>query len=100
MNSRERMLTVLARGKPDHIPLYCWCFGAAPPPALRWSRGGVERAWWYTFRLDTCTLPTGSSMTISSACAAGSPRPDDVPDVSPPGAPTGRHGAHAGAALT
>lgn len=87
MNSRERMLTVLARGKPDHIPLYCWCFGAAPPPALRWSRGGVERAWWYTFRLEHLhTLPQPWELDddferVRRWLSLGL---DDVLDVSPP----------------
>ena len=58
MNSRERLLTAMSGGKPDHIPLTFWCFGFAAPAHLRWQRAGVERPFWYTGRLEHIhTLP-------------------------------------------
>ena len=87
MNSRERLLTVLARGKPDHVPLYCWCFGFAPPPSLRWQRAGREVAHWYTGRLDYIhLLPEPWSLEddferVRRWLGLGL---DDVLDISPP----------------
>ena len=59
MNSRERLLTAIAGGKPDHIPLTFWCFGIPAPPDLMWERDGVARPYWYTGRLEHIhTLPS------------------------------------------
>lgn len=58
VNSRERLLTAISGGKPDHVPFYCWCFGFAPPSRLRWHRAGREVAHWYSMRLEHIhTLP-------------------------------------------
>ena len=43
MNSRERMLAAIGRDKPDHVPLYCWCFGVEPPATLRWRTASPTR---------------------------------------------------------
>ncbi len=43
MTSRERMLTAITCGQPDHVPLYFRLFGFRPPPRLAWSNQ-VERA--------------------------------------------------------
>ena len=58
MNSRERLLATIRHEKPDHVPLYCWCFGFPAPPQLRWTREGREVPYWYTMRLEHIhTLP-------------------------------------------
>jgi hypothetical protein len=58
MNSRERLLTAISGGKPDHVPLLFWCFGFPAPPGLAWRRDGREVAHWYTGRLEHIhTLP-------------------------------------------
>lgn len=58
MDSRERLLAAIRLQKPDHVPLYCWCFGVQPPPSLRWQRNGQEVAHWFTGRLEHIhTLP-------------------------------------------
>ena len=58
MNSRERLLTAIGGGKPDHVPLYCWVFGFSAPSHLRWTEGGRQVAHWYTMRMEHIhTLP-------------------------------------------
>jgi len=52
MTSRERMLTAIAGGEPDHVPLCSWAFGFQAPPHLRWSEGGREVRYWYSTRLE------------------------------------------------
>jgi hypothetical protein len=91
MNSRERLLTVLSHGKPDHVPLYCWCFGFAPPPSLRWRRQGREVAHWYTGRLEfihTLPEPWGLEDDFERVQRWLSLGLDDILEISPP---WGRH---------
>jgi uroporphyrinogen-III decarboxylase len=58
MNSRERMLAAIQHQQPDHVPMYCWCFGVTVPPHLRWQQNGREVVHWYTMRLEHIhTLP-------------------------------------------
>jgi len=58
MDSRERLLTAIGGGQPDHVPLVCRVFGLAAPPALAWSRAGKPVPYWYTGRLEHIhTLP-------------------------------------------
>lgn len=58
MNSRERLLTAIAGGTPDHVPLIFWCFGFPAPPGVGWKRNGRDVAHWYTGRLEHLhTLP-------------------------------------------
>lgn len=58
MNSHERMLASIRHQQPDHVPMYCWCFGCAAPAHLRWQRRGREVPHWYTMRLEHIhTLP-------------------------------------------
>ncbi|MHB9031947.1 MAG: uroporphyrinogen decarboxylase family protein [Anaerolineae bacterium] len=87
MNSRERLLTVLNRARPDHVPLYCSCFGVMPPPALRWSRAGRERTYWYTGRLEhihTLPQPWDLEDDFERVRRWFSLGLDDILDVSPP----------------
>ncbi len=87
MNSRERMLTAIGRGVPDHVPLYCWCFGASPPPTLRWRRGRREVPHWYTLRLEhihTLPEPWGVEDDFERVRRWFSLGLDDVLDVSMP----------------
>ncbi|NLS79909.1 MAG: hypothetical protein GXY76_21925 [Chloroflexi bacterium] len=87
MNSRERLLTAIDRGTPDHVPLLCWCFGFAAPPHLRWQRDGRDRRYWYTLRLEHIhTLPQPWDLEddfrrVERWLALGL---DDVLEVSPP----------------
>ncbi|MCJ7752614.1 MAG: uroporphyrinogen decarboxylase family protein, partial [Armatimonadetes bacterium] len=58
MTSKERMLAAIRREEPDHVPLYSWVFGFAPPQRLRWERNGREVSHWYTGRMEHIhTLP-------------------------------------------
>jgi hypothetical protein len=58
MTSRERLLTAIDGGKPDHIPLVCRVFGFAAPRDLQWTRDGTPLPFWYTGRLEHIhTLP-------------------------------------------
>ncbi len=58
MDSRTRLLTTIMGDEPDHVPLYCWVFGFAPPEHLRWTSAGREVLHWYTMRLEHIhTLP-------------------------------------------
>ncbi|MHB1357362.1 MAG: uroporphyrinogen decarboxylase family protein [Anaerolineae bacterium] len=87
MNSRERLLTVLSLGKPDHVPLICWCFGYTPPASLRWQKRGRDMAHWYTGRLEFIhTLPEPWTLEddferVKRWLSLGL---DDVLDISPP----------------
>jgi len=87
MNSRERLLTAIRGEKPDHVPLYCWCFGYAPPASLRWQRNGQDVPYWYTMRLEHIhQLPTPWTLEddferVRRWFSLGL---DDVLDVSPP----------------
>jgi len=58
VNSRERLLTAIGGGRPDHVPLVCRVFGFAAPPELQWKREGRSVPHWYTGRLEHIhTLP-------------------------------------------
>jgi hypothetical protein len=52
MTSRERILAALTGRAVDHVPLTTWCFGLPAPQHLRWSRDGIERAFWYSLRME------------------------------------------------
>lgn len=87
MNSRERMLTAIHRGRPDHVPLWCPCFGFAPPPHLQWRQGGQAVPHWFTMRLEhDHTLPEPWSIEHDYERAKGwlSLGIDDILEVSPP----------------
>ena len=87
MNSRERLLKAIRHEKPDHVPMYCSCFGVTVSPHLRWKQGGREVAHWYTMRLEHIhTLPEPWSVEddfqrVRQWLSLGL---DDVLDVSPP----------------
>jgi len=87
MNSRERLLTAIGYDKPDHIPMYCSCFGVLVPPHLRWARAGRELPYWYSMRLEHLhTLPQPWSLEddfqrVDRWLGLGL---DDILDVSPP----------------
>jgi hypothetical protein len=87
MNSRERLLTAIGGERPDHVPLTCWCFGFAPPPHLRWARGGQTVDHWYTGRLEHIhTLPAPWRLPeddFARVLAWRSLGVDDVLEVSP-----------------
>lgn len=58
VTSRERLLTAIAGGEPDHVPLICRSFGFPAPPGLAWERDGRPMPYWYTMRLEHIhTLP-------------------------------------------
>jgi len=87
MNSRERLLTAIGGGRPDHVPLYCWVFGFTAPPHLRWSEGGRQVAHWYTMRMEhihTLPQPWGLEQDFKRADRWLSLGLDDVLDVSLP----------------
>jgi hypothetical protein len=87
MTSKERMLAAIRGGKPDHVPLYSWVFGFAPPKRLRWERNGVEVTHWFTGRLEHIhTLPEPWEVTddFRRVDAWLSEGVDDVLDVSVP----------------
>ncbi|NLG51235.1 MAG: hypothetical protein GX552_14095 [Chloroflexi bacterium] len=87
MNSRERLLTAISGEKPDHVPLYCWCFGFAPPPPLRWQRNGQDVPYWYTMRLEhlhRLPMPWTVEDDMERVRRWFSLGLDDVLDVSPP----------------
>ncbi len=52
LSSRDRMLAVLRREKPDHVPLFFNCFGFVPPPHLRWSNDIEEAQAWLSIGVD------------------------------------------------
>jgi len=80
MDSRTRLLAAI-KGKPDHVPLYCWMFGFSPPESLRWGKN------WYTMRLEHIhTLPYPWSIEddfrrVDKLLSIGL---DDILDVSVP----------------
>jgi hypothetical protein len=87
MNSRERVLAAIGNEKPDHIPMYCSCFGFAPAPNLRWQRNGREVPHWYSMRLEHIhTLPEPWSIEddFDRVLRWQSLGLDDILDVSPP----------------
>jgi hypothetical protein len=87
MNSRERLLAAIRYEKPDHLPMYCSCFGFPVPPPLRWKRDGRELAYWYSMRLEHIhTLPQPWSVEddFERALRWLSLGLDDILDVSPP----------------
>ncbi len=92
MNSRERLLTAIDGGKPDHVPLLCWCFGWEPPAHLRWRASDPTLTseavrHWYTLRLEHIhTLPQPWTLEdefcrVERWLSLGL---DDVIEVSPP----------------
>ena len=87
MNSRERFLKAIRHERPDHVPMYCSCFGVPVPPALRWKQDGREVSHWFTMRLEHIhTLPEPWSVEddfqrVRRWLSLGL---DDVLDVSPP----------------
>lgn len=88
MNSRERLLTAIRGGQPDHVPLTCWCFGFAPPAHLTWVRDGRTVAHWFTGRLEHIhtlpepwRLPEDDFERVRAWRRLGV---DDVIEVSPP----------------
>jgi hypothetical protein len=83
MDSRTRLLTAIKGEKPDHLPLYCWVFGVAPPKYLRWD----ENVYWYTMRLEHIhTLPEhwGVNQDFKRVDRFLSIGLDDVLDISVP----------------
>jgi hypothetical protein len=88
MNSRERLLTAISGGKPDHVPLLFWCFGFPAPPGLAWQRDEREVAHWYTGRLEYIhTLPERWVLPgddFERVLRWRSLGVDDVMEVSPP----------------
>jgi hypothetical protein len=87
MNSRERLIAAIRHERPDHVPLYSWCFGLPAPPHLRWAREGREVPFWYTMRLEHIhTLPEPWTVEddfdrVRRWISLGV---DDVLEVSPP----------------
>ncbi len=87
MNSRERLLKTVRHERPDHIPMYCSCFGVPVPPPLRWQQSGRDVGHWFTMRLEHIhTLPEPWSVEddfqrVRQWLGLGL---DDVLDVSPP----------------
>ena len=87
MNSRERLLAAIRHEKPDHVPMYCWCFGFPAPPHLRWRHDGHEVPFWYTMRLEHIhTLPQPWTLQddFQRVLRWFSLGLDDVLEVSPP----------------
>lgn len=88
MNSRERLLTAISGGKPDHVPLLFWCFGFPAPPGLAWRRDRRQVAYWYTGRLEYLhTLPEPWVLPhddFERVLRWRSLGVDDVLEVSPP----------------
>jgi hypothetical protein len=87
MNSRERLLAAIRYEKPDHLPMYCSCFGFTAPPHLRWQADGREVPHWYSMRLEhihTLPEPWSVSDDFERALRWLSLGLDDILDVSPP----------------
>ncbi len=87
MTSKERLLATWEGRPADHIPLTTWCFGFPAPDHLRWSRDGVERAFWYSLRLEHIhTLPQPWTLEddFQRVLAWREVGIDDVLDVSVP----------------
>jgi hypothetical protein len=87
MNSRERLLAAIRHEKPDHVPMYCWCFGFPAQPHLRWQRDGRDVPFWYTMRLEhihTLPQPWTVQDDFERVLRWFSLGLDDVLEVSPP----------------
>ena len=87
MNSRERLLAAIKHEKPDHIPLYCQCFGVAIPPYLRWQQNGREVRYWYSMRQEhdhTWPEPWSVEHDVERVRRWASLGVDDVLEVAPP----------------
>jgi hypothetical protein len=87
MNSRERLLAAIRYEKPDHVPMYCWCFGFPAPPHLAWQQDGRDVPFWYTMRLEhlhTLPEPWTVQHDFERVHRWFSVGLDDVLDVSPP----------------
>lgn len=87
MNSRERLVAAIQHEKPDHLPMYCMCFGFTAPPNLRWQSNGREVPHWFTMRLEHIhTLPEPWSVKddLQRVLHWQSLGLDDALDVSPP----------------
>jgi hypothetical protein len=87
MNARERWLAAIRHDKPDHVPLYCQCFGFTAPPHLRWQHGGREVQHWYSMRhehLHTWPEPWSLEDEFERVRRWASLGVDDVLEVSPP----------------
>jgi hypothetical protein len=87
MNARERWLAAIRHEKPDHVPLYCQCFGFTAPPQLRWQQGGREVRHWYSMRhehLHTWPEPWSVEHDFERVRRWASLGVDDVLEVSPP----------------
>jgi len=87
MTSRERMLAAIRKEKPDHVPMYCWCFGFPAPAQLRWQRDGHDVPFWYTMRLEhlhTLSAPWTVEDDFQRVLRWFSLGLDDVLEVSPP----------------
>jgi hypothetical protein len=52
MSSRERLLTAMRYGEPDHVPLVFNVFGFKPPARLAWSNQYEEAERWLSLDVD------------------------------------------------
>jgi uroporphyrinogen-III decarboxylase len=52
MSSRERMLAVIRREQPDHVPLFFNAFGFRPPAHLQWSDDIEQAQAWLSIGVD------------------------------------------------
>jgi Uroporphyrinogen decarboxylase (URO-D) len=87
MNSRERLLAAIRHEQPDHVPLYCQCFGFTAPPHLRWQRAGREVPHWYSMRhehIHTWPEPWTVEDDFERVRRWLSLGVDDVLEISPP----------------
>jgi len=87
MTSRERLLAAIRHERPDHVPMYCSCFGLGVPPRLRWRKDGREVSHWYSMRLEHIhTLPEPWTVEddFERVLRWFSLGLDDILDVSPP----------------
>jgi hypothetical protein len=87
VNSRERLLTAIGGGAPDHVPLICRVFGFAAPAELAWEDAGGVVPYWYTMRLEhihTLPIPWNMARDFRRADAWLRIGLDDVLEVSPP----------------
>jgi len=87
MNSRERLLAAIRHEQPDHVPLYCSCFGFTAPLHLRWRQDGREVVHYYSMRhehIHTWPEPWSIEHDFERVRRWASLGVDDVLDVSPP----------------
>ena len=87
MTSRERWLAAIRHERPDHVPLYCQCFGFTAPPHLRWKQAGREVPHWYSMRhehIHTWPEPWSVEQDFERVRRWASLGVDDVLEVSPP----------------